>query len=147
MTTRGGTPGYDHALYLMYLEQVPMFRRCSSEELEHVARLAGARQLEEGDDIVREGDRGDEFFVLASGTVRVTRGDHEVATLEPGGYFGELALFEPAPRNATVTATEPVTVVVLGRDDFRRALDESPTIRDALLTGMAHRLHELDAKA
>jgi CRP/FNR family transcriptional regulator, cyclic AMP receptor protein len=64
-----------------------------------------------------------------------------------GYYFGELALFDPAPRDATVTADVPVTVAVLERARFQAALDAVPALRDALLRGMARRLHELDARA
>ena len=67
-----------------------------------------------------------------------------VAQLGPGGFFGELALFDDAPRNASVAATEPTALAVLPRSQFRAALDDIPTLRDALLTGMARRLHELD---
>jgi CRP/FNR family transcriptional regulator, cyclic AMP receptor protein len=67
--------------------------------------------------------------------------------LESGTYFGELALFDPALRNATVTADGAVTVAVLERDRFQTALDAVPAMRDALLRGMARRLHDLDARA
>ena len=80
-------------------------------------------------------------------TATVTRGEREVASLGAGDFFGELALFDPAPRNATVTAVSQVSMVSLHRDAFRRALDETPAMRDALLHGMAQRLHQLDAHA
>jgi CRP-like cAMP-binding protein len=56
-------------------------------------------------------------------------------------------LFDPAPRNATITADVPLTVAVLERDRFQAALDSVPALRDALLRGMARRLHEVDARA
>jgi len=139
--------GYDEAVYLMYLAQVPMFSTCTPQDLEEVAKLATPRHVDVGDVIVREGDAGTEFFVLASGSALVRRGGDVVASLEPGAYFGELALFDPAPRNATVTATAPATLVVLTRDAFRQVLGDSVAIREALLRGMARRLHELDGKA
>ena len=71
----------------------------------------------------------------------------EVARLGPGGFFGELALFDEAPRNASVTAETAVAFAVFTRDNFRLALDEIPPLRDSLIRGMARRLHELDAKA
>jgi CRP-like cAMP-binding protein len=139
--------GYDEAVYLMYLAQVPMFSTCTPQDLEEVAKLATPRHVDVGDVIVREGDAGTEFFVLASGSALVRRGGDVVGSLEPGAYFGELALFDPAPRNATVTATAPATLVVLTRDAFRKVLGDSVAIREALLRGMARRLHELDGKA
>jgi CRP/FNR family cyclic AMP-dependent transcriptional regulator len=76
----------------------------------------------------------------------VLRGGREVAELGPGDYFGELSLFDPAPRNATVAAVGPLSLVLLSREAFLRAVDEMPQIRDTLLHGMAHRIHELDAR-
>ena len=139
--------GYDQAVYLMYLAQVPMFSTCTPQDLEEVAKLATPRHTDVGEVIVREGDAGTEFFVLASGGALVRRGGIVVASLEPGAYFGELALFDPAPRNATVTTTAPSTLVVLTRDSFRKVLADSDAIREAMLRGMARRLHELDGKA
>jgi CRP-like cAMP-binding protein len=139
--------GYDEAIFQMYLGQVPMFQACSEDELDAVAYLASPRALDAGTAIVREGETGDEFFVLMMGTATVSREGRDVATLEPGDYFGELALFDPAPRNATVTADVPVTLAVLERDRFETVLDAVPAMRDALLRGMARRLHDLDARA
>jgi CRP-like cAMP-binding protein len=138
--------GYDPAVFQSYLGQIPMFGSCSQDELSSIARVASPRSVDGGEALVREGDAGDEFFVVMMGQATVTRAGRELATLEPGDYFGELALFDPAPRNATVTATVPVTAAVLVRDAFQSALDAGPSLRDALLRGMARRLHELDAQ-
>jgi CRP-like cAMP-binding protein len=138
---------YDEAIFEVYLGEVPMFQACSEDEVSAVAYLASPRAFEAGTAIVSEGEAGDEFFVLMMGTATVSRQGHDVASLEPGDYFGELALFDPAPRDATVTADVPVTVAVLERARFQAALDAVPALRDALLRGMARRLHELDARA
>jgi cAMP-dependent protein kinase regulator len=148
MLTRGneGTVSYDEDVFQLYLGQVPMFQACSEEELSAIAYLATPKAVGAGTAIVREGDAGNEFFVLMMGTATVTRHGHEVGNLEPGNYFGELALFDPAPRNATITADVPLTVAVMERNRFQAALDSVPALRDALLTGMARRLHEVDAR-
>jgi CRP-like cAMP-binding protein len=138
---------YDEATFQTYLGQVPMFQACSEEELNAVAYLASPRALDPGTAIVREGGAGDEFYVLMMGTATVSRQGQQVAHLEPGDFFGELALFDPAPRNATITADVPVTVAALERDRFQAALEAIPAMRDALLRGMAHRLHDLDGRA
>ena len=94
-----------------------------------------------------EGDAGNEFFVITSGKARVRAVARTSPTLGQGDYFGELSLFDPAPRDATVKRSVRSTLVALSRDAFSKALDEMPPIRDAILHGMAHRLHELDARA
>lgn len=139
--------GYDRGVYLMYLAQVPMFSTCTTQDLEEIADLAAPKHWNIGDVIVHEGDPGEEFFVLASGDAIVRRGGDVVATLDAGAYFGELALFDPAPRNATVTATSPATTICLTRDAFRQVLGDSIAFREAILRGMARRLHEVDGKA
>jgi CRP-like cAMP-binding protein len=139
--------GYDVSLYRLYLAGVPMFARCTTAQLDLVAALGEADSYVPGQDIVREGDEGGGgFFVMTGGRARVRRHDHDVAELGTGDYFGELSLFDPAPRNATVTAIDTVSCVVLSADAFRRALDELPSVRDALLHGMARRIHELDER-
>jgi CRP-like cAMP-binding protein len=138
---------YDEAIFEMYLSHVPMFHACSQEELSALAYLASPRAIDAGTPIVLEGETSTEFYVLMMGTATVSRQGDDVASLEPGDYFGELALFDPAPRNATVTADVPVTLAVLDRQRFQSALDAIPALRDALLRGMAKRLHEIDARA
>jgi len=139
-------PGYDRSAYVVYLSRVPMFSTCSSQQLERLAASTAERDVDAGEDIVREGSAGDEFFVLADGAATVARGGREVATLGSGDYFGELALLDPAPRDATVTASKPSNLLVLSRDAFKKALDELPAFRDAVLAGMARRIHDFDRR-
>lgn len=139
--------GYDDAVYRIYLAQVPMLAACSDAQIDEVRELAEFRALDPGAQLVRQGDPAEDFFVLGSGKASVIRDETLVAKLEPGDFFGELALFDDAPRNATVVAETGVTVLAIGRGAFRTLLTDLPGFRDSLLTGMARRLHELDAKA
>jgi CRP/FNR family transcriptional regulator, cyclic AMP receptor protein len=137
--------GYDRSLYQMYLSSIPMFRSCSADQLDRLAELGDAVNMHNAP-VISEGDQGNEFFVITSGNAHVSRDGRAVADLGPGEYFGELSLFDPAPRDATVTAVGPVSLVSLSREAFSSALDEIPQLRDAILHGMAHRIHELDAR-
>ena len=74
--------------------------------------------------LAREGDIGHEFFVIDSGTAEVTRDGERIAELGPGDFFGEMALLEEDRRNATVTATSDMNLIVMTRSSFR-ALDQS----------------------
>jgi len=139
--------GYDRSLYTKYLRQVPMLRTCSPEEIDHIADLGVTVLADEGQEIIHQGEAGNQFFVITAGSAAVTRDGRDLASLGPGDYFGELALFDPAPRNATVTATSPTTLVSVSRNPFRELLGEVSSLRDALLAGMATRLHELDSRA
>ncbi len=132
--------------YLAHLAEVPMFSACTKKELTEVGKHADEVSFEPGATLVKEGAPGQEFFILLSGKASVTRKGREVAVLGPGDWFGELALLDKSPRNATVTASAPVSVLVLSQRSFKGLLSEIPTIGARLLTGMARRLHELDAK-
>jgi len=140
-------PEQDEALYATYLQRVPMLRSCSPDDIDRIAELGVTVTVPRGQAIIREGEAGNQFFVITRGAVEVTRADHVVAALGPGDYFGELALFDPAPRNATVKATSDTTVVSVSRNSFRELLGEVSSLRDVLLAGMATRLHELDGHA
>jgi CRP-like cAMP-binding protein len=129
----------------MSFARVPIFKACSRDELMRVARVTRIREHLDGDVIIHEGAKGRDFFVILEGSAKVTRGGQEVATIERGDFFGELALFDPAPRNATVTAVGKTRLAVLTQTEFHDVLKEE-TIRDSILTGMARRLHELDSR-
>ena len=132
--------------YVERLRAVPMFRACSIRELEQVARLADEIVVAAGEELVREGSRGAEFYVLAEGKAEVTRGSATLAMLGPGDFFGELSLLEPGPRNATVTMVSPGRVLVLAQRQFFTLLADQPAVTTKLLVGMARRLHEADAR-
>jgi CRP-like cAMP-binding protein len=136
-----------HDAFIEHLQQVPLFSACSKRDLQLVARRAEDVRVAAGKVLVNEGETGHEFFVIIDGTARVTRRGKRVATLGPGSAFGELALLDKAPRNATVIAETPMELVVLGQREFAGIIDEVPGFARKLLAGMAARLREADAKA
>jgi CRP/FNR family transcriptional regulator, cyclic AMP receptor protein len=136
-----------HDAFIDHLSQVPMFSACSKRDLQLLARRAEDVRVAAGKVLVNEGETGHEFFVILDGTARVTRRGKRVATLGPGSAFGELALLDRAPRNATVVAETPMELVVLGQREFAGIIDEVPGFARKLLAGMASRLREADAKA
>lgn len=138
--------GDDLSAHAAHLSKIPMFGSCTAEQLERIAELGDPWVVSDSDAVVREGDKGGTFFLITTGTARVSRAGREVDSLGPGDYFGELSLFDPAVRDATVTAVGPLSLVALSRVAFMQALDEIPTFRDSLLHGMARRLHELDRR-
>jgi CRP/FNR family transcriptional regulator, cyclic AMP receptor protein len=136
-----------HDAFIDHLQQVPMFSACSKRDLQLVARRAEDVRVAAGKVLVNEGETGHEFFVILDGTARVTRRGKRVATLGAGSAFGELALLDKAPRNATVIAETPMELVVLGQREFAGIIDEVPGFARKLLAGMAARLRDADAKS
>ena len=132
--------------FIQHLQQVPLFAACTRKDLQQVARRAEDIHVPAGKALVSEGETGHEFFVIVEGKARVTRQGRKVASLGAGDAFGELALLEKAPRNATVIADSDMELVVLGQREFAGLIDEVPGFARKLLAGMAHRLREADAR-
>jgi len=128
------------------LANVPLFSACSRKDLGLVAKRAEDVKVDGGKVLVSEGAAGAEFFVIIEGTAKVSRHGQEVAKLGPGSFFGDLALLDRAPRNATITAETPMELVVLGQREFAALIDEVPGFAHKLLAGLARRLRENDAK-
>jgi CRP-like cAMP-binding protein len=132
--------------YLKHLSGVPMFRALSKRELALVRRLCDRLHVDKGEDLVREGARGHEVFIVVDGKATIRRRGRKIDGVGPGDYFGELAVLDPAPRNATVTADTPMEVLIISEREFSGLLAEVPSLARKVLTGMARRLHEADAK-
>src|SRR4051794_23839384 len=130
--------------YLTRLGQVPMFQACTKKDLITIGRSGDTTRFDAGDVLVKQGSRGHEFFVLVDGKVNVTRDGIEIAQLGPGDYFGELALLDPRPRDASVTASTPGEAFVIAQRQFLALLTDVPQLNAKLLLGMARRLHEAD---
>jgi CRP-like cAMP-binding protein len=122
------------------LKSVPLFSGCSKKELEALASIADEIDMQEGSVLTREGQPGREFFVLVEGTVDVTQAGDQVARLEGGDWFGEIALLTKANRTATVTAASPVRVLVVTDRAFRQVLETTPTIAVKMLERVGERL-------
>ena len=130
--------------YLTHLASVPLFSQCHRAELKSLAQRTADINAGPGQVLVQEGHGAYDFFVVVSGEAEVSRGGRPAARLCDGDWFGELALLDPALRDATVTAVTPMELIVLARWDFEQALEEAPGMTRRLLAGMAHRLRRLD---
>jgi CRP/FNR family transcriptional regulator, cyclic AMP receptor protein len=133
--------------FLDHLADVPLFSALSKKDLAMIARSAEDVKVDAGKVLVTEGSAGAEFFVIVDGKARVTRRGRKVAELGSGLFFGDLALLDRAPRNATVVAETPMEVLVLGQREFAGLIDEVPGFAHKLLAGLARRLRDADAKS
>lgn len=107
------------------------------------------RRFKRGEVIFHLGDPGDSLFVIARGTVKILVSDEEggdaaiLTTIGPGGFFGELALLDGAPRSASAVALDPTTALVLHRDAFEVVLDAEPALRRVLFAALAAEIRRL----
>ncbi len=131
-------------LYIQRLRGVPLFSSLAKRELDLLVRQADHLRYPARYRVVRAGSPGEEFWMVIEGELAVHRGGRQVAMLGPGDYFGELAVIDPAPRDATVVSVTPVELMVIGRRRFWATVEGSPALMRKLMVGLARRLHEAD---
>jgi CPA1 family monovalent cation:H+ antiporter len=122
------------------LSRVPLFSGLSPKEIAALAASTQERRADAGTVLTREGDDGDEFFIIGAGAVAISADDRELRQLGPGDYLGEIAILFGGTRTATATVAEPATVFVLGKADFLTLLTEQPRIEDKILATVSERM-------
>jgi CRP-like cAMP-binding protein len=129
------------------LRNTPLFALATDRELRRVAAQAEKVIATSGTALMEEGERGDTFYVVLDGVVRLSRNGRTIANLGPGRSFGELSLLTAAPRNASATAVDDTELVAFSRKSFAKLIDDAPLFARRLMQGMAARLREHDAKS
>ena len=132
--------------YVVALATLPFLRDVPRAELVAIASHLRRGEAEPGEVIVRQGARGDQFYLLHAGTVAVSKvtSDEQVvplARLGPGDHFGEAALVANVARTATVTAETRVSLLSLDGGHFRRWIGDRAEIEDAIRRSLAERDH------
>jgi HEAT repeat protein len=132
---------------IILLRDVPLFAELDPDDLKQIADIA-REQLYPADAVLcREGEEGDELYVLASGQVRVTKGSNGsekiVARRGVGEFLGEMAIFESAEHSATVRAEGEVRALVIDADAFKSILRDRPEVSLAVLRVLSRRLREM----
>jgi CRP/FNR family transcriptional regulator len=127
------------------LAQAPLFAALDDESSAILEAALTNRTIARGHVVFREGDAGDRLFIVTDGKVKITRAatdgrENLLALLGAGEMFGELSLFDPGPRTATVTAVTEATLASLDHDDLRPLLSERPGVAVHLLRALAQRL-------
>ncbi|HZC84650.1 MAG TPA: cyclic nucleotide-binding domain-containing protein [Rubrobacter sp.] len=128
----------DDLLVTKLLKQASPFSTLDGERLRRLAARLERLEVPTGETIIRQGEAGEECYVLRSGRVEVltsgAQGDERIlATLDPGSLFGEAALLTDGLRNATVRALKPSTLLLLRRTDLLEVLGEDRQTRERML--------------
>ena len=120
-----------------FLSKCPVFLNNPPATLTEIAQQMTIEKYAAGSIIMRQGDVGDKFYILRNGKldvlVRKDGGEEQVAILQRGEFFGEIALLESRERTATVRAAEGSEVYALAKPDFLLALERSEPFRKQLL--------------
>ncbi len=136
---------------MMLLRQVPMFADLDPDDLDQLAALVEERHYLVGQDLCAEGDAGDAVFLLVRGRVRVFKGAgadaRTLSELGPGACIGEMAVFDAAPRSATVRTLERARVLVVPGEGFKALLVDRPEMSQAIIAELVRRMRGLIASA
>ena len=121
------------------LKSLPLFQDVPDDELAQIAGFAQEVSVEQGRELVREGDFSYEFMAIEDGEAEVTRGGEHVADLGSGDFFGEMGLLEKTLRNATVTAKTPMKLITLTGWDMKRMERHIPEATERVRAALEER--------
>lgn len=129
---------------IVLLREVPLFQTLEINDLKQLAELASEQLFHQGDYIVRQGEQGDQLYIIASGDVEIWlntgRKEEQVALGKTGDFFGEMAVLETAPRSASIRAHTPVRALVIDGDPFKAILRDRPEVALTVLRGLSQRI-------
>ena len=134
---------------LDHLKNVPIFADLSSSDLEKISNKMILRNYNKGQVILLEESKGETFFVIKTGEVKVTKLSDDgreviLAILGESEFFGEMSLLDGEGRSANIVANEDSTALTLSRNDFLSCLESYPKIAISLLEELAVRLRKSD---
>ena len=127
----------DETSVIERLQRVPLFNGIKDDEkrMADLAKIVSLRQCAAGDQVITEGEQGDELFVLNKGTVNVQKRtlDNDLYTIvtlshDEDVFFGELALMDEEVRSASVTAQTNCEFIVINRNDFNLLGEQDPLL-------------------
>jgi len=133
-------PGATEAETVQRLASVPLFSSLSDRALRSVARTGVDRSYAAGERIVAKGEKGIGFYLVLEGRVEVRSDGKTLATVAPGNFFGEMALFEEQRRTADVIAVSAARCLVLSRHEFWGKMNDEPEVLRALMAELVRRL-------
>jgi CRP/FNR family cyclic AMP-dependent transcriptional regulator len=133
------------AEWVPVLKDVPLFAGLSKRHLQRVANLARPVRFSENATIVREGTRGDSFYVILDGEAKVLSSKRS-SPLRPMSFFGEMSLIDGGPRSATVVAQKDTLTMRLSRGPFMKLIQNEPAIAAQIMKELVGRLRRAESQ-
>jgi CRP-like cAMP-binding protein len=129
------------------VEKVPLFAGWSKRDLNQIAGLVTKMEAPAGTHLAAIGEAGDELFIIVEGEARVTTQSGRITSSRPGDFFGEMSLLDGEPRSATVEATTPIRLLVLGHREFWKLLDHTASLVHKIMHALCHRVRQAEKSA
>jgi len=137
---------------VIFLKKDTIFSGVQTEDLKAIAAIGKKLEYADGEIIVKEGDAGDSLFIIKDGSIRITKnmgsqkGEIDLAVIDRPSCFGEMVIFEDAPRSANAYAHKPCVLLKLKRDDLMDVMMQYPRIAIELFKVFGKRLRENNDK-
>jgi CRP-like cAMP-binding protein len=133
------------------IRRVPLFSKLTPDQATMVSHSVVKRRLKRGEIIVEQGKKSNSLYIILAGRARVVMTDRKsreviLATLNPGDYVGEMSLIDNKPHSASVETEIQTDVLVLGRYEFNRCLEENTATAQSVMAGLVQRLRKADDK-
>ena len=127
---------------VLFLKGVSIFSEIPGEVLAQIAQIAEEVSVDRETRVFEEGEPGDSLYLIVRGSVRVHKGEREVAVLGKGECFGEMAILDNEPRSASITALEDVQLLRIWSDDFYEMLADRVEIARGIFKVLTRRLRQ-----
>ncbi|MCK5340549.1 MAG: cyclic nucleotide-binding domain-containing protein [Desulfobulbaceae bacterium] len=132
----------DIAERIKCLEQIDLFHAFSGEELKQFAEQITEETFENNQDILTEGEPGEEMYILLQGSLKVYKESRTIAIITPVDYVGEMAIIETKPRSASVRTQEPCRLLKITSDQFKKYLAGQPKSLVSMMKTLSRRIRQ-----
>ncbi|MBN2342008.1 MAG: cyclic nucleotide-binding domain-containing protein [Deltaproteobacteria bacterium] len=122
------------------LPPIPLFSSMDEDALLELINDLPLRHYDALETVVKEGEHGDSFFIIATGSVEIFKNNESLATLEEGAFFGEMGMIFPGPRQATVVTAEPCDLFEVSKSQLEEMTTRHPRVGQVLLEFAEQRL-------
>lgn len=129
---------------ILFLKKVPLFAGMPPDELGHLAGIAEEVIYPQGEVIIKQGDHGEEMFLIVEGEIEIHRDSESLAVLKEQNYFGEMAILDGEPRSATATSLADCLLLRIRQPDFHGLLERHFNVSLTIIQTLTHRLREMN---
>ncbi len=127
---------------VIILKTVSIFSSISDETLAQLALIMTEEELESGEELFAKGDYGEDMYVIINGKVKAHDGETTYNFLGEREIFGEMAVLDPEPRVASITAVEPTRLLRLDRSSLYELMDKHSEVAHGIIRVLCRHLRE-----
>jgi CRP/FNR family cyclic AMP-dependent transcriptional regulator len=129
---------------LLFVRRVPIFKELRDDFIVRLASVMDELSFPANYTIFKQGEEGRSLYIVASGRVKVHIGDQQLAEVDKGKYFGEMAVFDTQPRSASATTLEPCECLELTQEQLYDAIEETPEIAVNIIRELSRLIRRLN---